>query len=104
MKIERARAIQLFLDESAVGERTRGKPYLQNEEQTRMFCPKCLEEIADDPGYGLAFGGMGVYWFCEQDGCDWFYKIMDADERLCEDEGCPQAGSPHVCVEKERLR
>lgn len=42
-------------------------------------CPKCGSEIVS--GYGLAFGGMGVYYMCSNDDCDWFYKVQDADER-----------------------
>ncbi len=69
-------------DESAVGEATRGgPPPLQSKSHPELeFCPKCLERIDSEPGYGLAFGGMGTYWACEQDNCDWFYKIMDPAE------------------------
>jgi hypothetical protein len=73
-------------DESANGEKTRGTPPI--ERNGRKFCPQCLEEIDDDPGYGLAYGGMGMYWTCfsmrrpegEEGGCDWFYKVMDSSE------------------------
>jgi hypothetical protein len=41
-------------------------------------CPKCGSEILS--GYGLAFGGMGVYEFCSNDGCDWFWKLQDSEE------------------------
>ena len=80
-KPERSSLIQFFLDETDGGNRTKGEPYLQNQDQDRMFCPKCLNEIWDqDAGYGLAYGGMGTYWCCEQEGCDWFYKIMDMEQ------------------------
>lgn len=73
----------LFIDESAVGEKTRGGPEpLQSKSHPElMFCPKCCERIDSDAGYGLAFGGMGTYWVCDQDNCDWFYKIMDPEEQ-----------------------
>lgn len=70
---------QTFLvDESANGEKTRGgPPPLQSKRYTEIFfCPKCLEQIDGDAGYGLAFGGFGIYWYCDGEGCDWFYKIM----------------------------
>jgi hypothetical protein len=57
---------------------TKGEPFFGHGD--RIFCPKCLHEITDDPGYGLAYGGMGTYWVCEQDDCDWFFKQMDRDE------------------------
>ncbi len=41
-------------------------------------CPKCGGEVQD--GYGLAFGGMGVYSFCIGDNCDWFWKLQDSEE------------------------
>lgn len=40
-------------------------------------CPKCGSPISQ--GYGMAFGGMGAYWYCEPEECNWFYKIMDRD-------------------------
>jgi hypothetical protein len=72
-----------LLDESANGERTRGgPPPLQSETHPELlFCPSCLERIDDEMGYGLAFGGMGSYYMCDQDGCGWFYKIMDSEEQ-----------------------
>jgi hypothetical protein len=65
-------------DESANGEKTRGTPPIERD--GRKFCPKCLEEVADEPGYGLAYGGLGTYWVCEAGECQWFYKIMDPSE------------------------
>ena len=59
-------------------ERSLGERFVEH--GVRLFCPKCLAEIADDPGYGLAFGGMGSYWVCDEEGCGWFYKEMDRDE------------------------
>jgi hypothetical protein len=51
-------------------------------------CPKCGAGILS--GYGLAFGGMGVYHYCESDDCEWFYKVQDADEEAAS----PSKGSP----------
>ncbi len=71
--------VQFFLD-TICSDRVIGEPYLQNSDETRMFCPKCLEEIDPEPGYGLAFGGLGMYWLCDNcELCEWFYKIMDLD-------------------------
>lgn len=48
----------------------------------RAFCPMCgrvLSERAE--GYGLAYGGgVGHYQYCCNSKCDWFYKMLDADE------------------------
>lgn len=41
-------------------------------------CPKCGADI--QLGYGLMFGGMGEYKFCENDECDWFWKREDRDD------------------------
>lgn len=41
-------------------------------------CPKCGADI--QLGYGLMFGGMGEYKFCENDACDWFWKREDRDD------------------------
>jgi hypothetical protein len=41
------------------------------------LCPKCGSEIGS--GYGLAYGGMGVYNYCLNDECDWFWKLQDSD-------------------------
>lgn len=36
-------------------------------------CPKCgSAELIK--GFGLAFGGMGPYQFCDSPGCDWATK------------------------------
>lgn len=42
-------------------------------------CPKCGSFIT--PGYGLMFGGVGEYKFCNGDNgdCDWFWKREDSD-------------------------
>jgi hypothetical protein len=57
---------------------TKGEPFFGHGDY--IFCPKCLHEITGDPGYGLAYGGIGTYWVCEQGGCDWFFKQMDRDD------------------------
>lgn len=41
-------------------------------------CPKCGGELMW--GYGLAGGGMGSYWYCMSDNCDFFEKELDEDE------------------------
>jgi hypothetical protein len=41
-------------------------------------CPKCGSETTF--GYGLAGGGMGVYWLCLNDDCDYFHKEQDPPE------------------------
>lgn len=41
-------------------------------------CPKCGAET--DCGYGLAGGGIGVYFFCTADGCEFFSKTQDPPE------------------------
>lgn len=80
VKPENVEQFVIFIDESAVGEKSRGEPYLQSTDGTRTFCPKCFKEFfEDDTGYGLAFGGMGVYYTCGNEDCDWFYKIMDPE-------------------------
>lgn len=69
----------LMLDfASEPNERTRGEIYIERGD--KMFCPKCLEEINGYPCYGLAYGGIGTYWECYADGCDWFYKVLDSEE------------------------
>lgn len=40
-------------------------------------CPKCGGEL--EQGFGLAFGGYGVYAACWADGCEYFWK-RQADE------------------------
>lgn len=71
----------IFIDFSAPKGATTlgGPPPKQSETHPElMFCPKCLVQIDAQAGYGLAYGGMGVYWSCEE--CDWFYKVLDAEE------------------------
>lgn len=41
-------------------------------------CPKCGTKT--EGGYGLAYGGMGVYVFCPAEGCDYHAKQQEADE------------------------
>jgi hypothetical protein len=43
-------------------------------------CPRCGAPIL--MGYGLCGGGIGVYWFCETDACDWFFKRQDREAKL----------------------
>lgn len=38
-------------------------------------CPQCGAWITI--GYGLMFGGMGLYKFCNNETCDWFWKRED---------------------------
>ena len=42
-------------------------------------CPLCNADLTDEfiPGFGLAYGGYGLYWYCTSDDCPWFYKIME---------------------------
>lgn len=35
-------------------------------------CPKCGGKL--EHGFGLAFGGYGVYAACDSKGCDFFWK------------------------------
>ena len=41
-------------------------------------CPKCKNETLEC-GYGLAGGGIGVYFYCTTDGCDQFDKHPDPE-------------------------
>lgn len=68
--------VQFFLDEKFAGE-----PPLTSNDEMQQFCPKCFKNITnEDSGYGMAFGGIGTYWTCGNEDCDWFYKIMDQPE------------------------
>ncbi len=62
------------------GVTTLGIPYEINA-QDRGCCPLCKTPIEDDdynPGYGIAYGGgLGTYWVCSNDACDWFFKELD---------------------------
>lgn len=51
------------------------------------WCPKCGRRLnPNDQGYGLAGGGgCGSYIYCNNPKCDWFYKMLDADETGGED-------------------
>ena len=42
-------------------------------------CPKCGNKTVMT-GYGLAGGGMGTYWSCETEDCDYFLKEQDKAE------------------------
>ena len=46
----------------------------QNKEQLLDICPKC--GTLNEPGFGLAGGGYGVYVYCPKDGCDYFAKYQ----------------------------
>lgn len=41
-------------------------------------CPKCGAGDVEH-GYGLWGGGIGPYWFCIADECDWFRKEQDEE-------------------------
>jgi len=41
-------------------------------------CPKCQQPVV--MGYGLMGGGIGPYWVCDTDGCDFFYKKQDSGD------------------------
>lgn len=41
-------------------------------------CPKC-HRMTLQCGYGLAGGGMGVYFYCEDDACGHFDKHPDPE-------------------------
>lgn len=42
-----------------------------------MICEKCNKEMQS--GYGLAGGGIGVYFYCDTEGCDTFHKFQDPE-------------------------
>lgn len=42
-------------------------------------CSRCARGIIV-AGYGLMGGGCGFYWFCDDDACDFFFKIQDRNE------------------------
>ena len=47
------------------------------------WCPKCGHRLQEGKceGYGLAMGGgIGHYIYCSNSKCDWFYKMLDANE------------------------
>lgn len=46
------------------------------DEQQEGVCPR-HGEAKMEQGYGLCGGGIGVYWYCVADGCDWFIKEQD---------------------------
>lgn len=41
-------------------------------------CPRCGSRELET-GYGMAYGGMGMYTYCQNDDCEWFFKIMDPE-------------------------
>ncbi len=66
------------------GQSSTGDPCLpgttQGEPSEDGKCPKCHSSISS--GYGLAYGGMGCYDYCNDDNnqnCDWFYKAQDSE-------------------------
>ena len=45
------------------------------------WCPKCGRRLPEGvcEGYGLAHGGgTGHYQYCNNEQCNWFYKMLDA--------------------------
>jgi len=46
------------------------------ENQNNDNCPLCGNDTLD-MGYGLAGGGIGVYYFCKTDKCSYFHKTQD---------------------------
>lgn len=44
----------------------------------KVPCPKCGKHTVI-MSYGLAGGGMGTYWFCDSDPCDYFEKQQDKE-------------------------
>lgn len=73
--------------EQADGGRTRGTPPVLVEKDAACGdcgkrhdmekCPRCGSWIG--MGYGLAGGGVGVYYYCLGDGCDWTFKEFDRE-------------------------
>jgi hypothetical protein len=60
------------------GRRTVGIPP-NREIEGKEFCPLCGADLEDEfiPGFGLAHGGYGTYWYCTSETCPWFYKVME---------------------------
>lgn len=50
------------------GRLTRGVPY-EIDDNDIARCPLCSADLTDEyiPGYGLAYGGFGNYWYCTSD-------------------------------------
>jgi hypothetical protein len=42
-------------------------------------CPKC-KRMTLMMNFGLAGGGMGTYWFCDTEDCDYFEKQQDTGD------------------------
>ena len=40
-------------------------------------CPKCGSWIS--VGFGLTGGGFGLYKYCNNEKCDWFYKRLEVE-------------------------
>lgn len=40
-------------------------------------CPLCGSPL--ESGYGLAGGGIGVYFYCPKKGCEYFDKTQDEE-------------------------
>jgi len=58
------------------------KPHPDDYDAEIMVCPVCGADLTDKyiPGYGLAYGGFGAYWYCTSEDCEWFYKEMARDD------------------------
>lgn len=41
-------------------------------------CPRCGDELVE--GYGLCGGGIGTYWLCGAEQCDYIFKPNPEDE------------------------
>lgn len=54
----------------------------KTDESYVSWCPECGRRLVESgEGYGLAFGGgMGSYLSCSNSRCNWFYKMLDAEE------------------------
>ena len=69
--------VTLFVEKcSEPGVESIGEPPVKR--NGKNACPKCGHDIAAQ--YGLAGGGIGIYFVCLREECTWFHKIFD-DER-----------------------
>ena len=41
-------------------------------------CPECGSWI--EVWYGLMFGGFGLYKYCLNDSCDWYWQRLEGEE------------------------
>jgi len=50
-------------------------------EPTDEHCPQCGKVLDNEcTGYGLAYGGgVGMYQFCQNNDCNWFWKHLDRE-------------------------